>query len=222
MQQRTDSQKMAALLHVAGVHAIKVYNTFTFESPEVRDYATVIKKFEECCMPKVNEIYERYVFRNCMQEEREPIEKYVVRLKDKAQSCNYGNLKDSIIRDQIVCGLIDKRMRERLLREDNLSLDKAIQMCQASETTERQLRIFETHKGNGHVDAVLVSKPKQYTHLKADGRQGTAKQKVMESGDFLCRFCKQKHVKGKCPAYGKFCSKCKKRNHFAVACLSKK
>lgn len=31
-------------------------------------------------------------------------------------------------------------------------------------------------------------------------------------------FCKRRHEKGKCPAYGKICAKCNNRNHFAIVC----
>ncbi|KAL3842911.1 hypothetical protein ACJMK2_020886 [Sinanodonta woodiana] len=34
-----------------------------------------------------------------------------------------------------------------------------------------------------------------------------------------CRYCGGTHAKRECPAYGKVCSKCKKKNHFAKVCL---
>lgn len=37
-----------------------------------------------------------------------------------------------------------------------------------------------------------------------------------------CKFCSQSHRRGNCPAYGKICNNCSKRNHFAKCCLSKK
>ena len=44
-----------------------------------------------------------------------------------------------MIRDRIVLGVRSQRVRERLLREDDLDLGKAIKICQAAEVTERQI-----------------------------------------------------------------------------------
>ena len=44
---------------------------------------------------------------------------------------------------RLVCGTISERVQERLLREDELTLDKAISGCRADEeskTNERELR----------------------------------------------------------------------------------
>ncbi|KAM7307302.1 uncharacterized protein ISCGN_010938 [Ixodes scapularis] len=59
---RTDKQRTAILLHAAVPDAIEVYNTFTFALEEKQDYQTVLKKFEEYCMPQKNETYKRQVF----------------------------------------------------------------------------------------------------------------------------------------------------------------
>ena len=41
-------------------------------------------------------------------------------------------------------GIISQRVRERLLHEDDLTLQKAMQICQAAEATERQLNKLDT------------------------------------------------------------------------------
>ena len=35
-----------------------------------------------------------------------------------------------------------------------------------------------------------------------------------------CQYCGQQHARRQCPAYGKVCKKCGKRNHFANVCRS--
>lgn len=37
-----------------------------------------------------------------------------------------------------------------------------------------------------------------------------------------CKFCGYKHWYGRCPAFGKECSKCNKRNHFAKVCKAER
>ena len=53
-----------------------------------------------------------------------------------------------MIRDRIVLDIASQRVRERLLREENLNLTNAIKICQAAEATQRQI----TTLGNDVVD----------------------------------------------------------------------
>lgn len=110
-----ERRKNALLLTVAGRSALDVYNTFVFTEEEKDKYEAVIEKFEQYCTQRKNETYEKYVFRNRLQRESESIEQYVTDLRLKSQSCNFGTLCDSMIRDQIVIGVQDKRVRMQLL-----------------------------------------------------------------------------------------------------------
>lgn len=60
------------------------------------------------------------------QSSEETIDTYVTDLKHKAKDCEFGDLTDSLIRDIIVCGMRDDNVRARLLREADLTLEKAI------------------------------------------------------------------------------------------------
>ncbi|XP_064472560.1 uncharacterized protein K02A2.6-like isoform X1 [Ornithodoros turicata] len=194
---RSDKKKIATLLHVAGPEAVEVFNTFTLTSGERESYTTVLQRFEDYCTTKCNETYERYVFRCRMQGEGEQFESFYRDIQLKAQSCNFATLSDSFIRDQIVYGVLDRSLRERLLREENLTLTKTVQICKAAELTEEHKKIWsQTDKS---VDSVVKEKRRKY-------------------GGSRCKKCNSNHEPKKCPAYGKVCRKCKKRNHFAVCC----
>ncbi|KAJ8020171.1 hypothetical protein HOLleu_39692 [Holothuria leucospilota] len=52
---------------------------------------------------------------------------YVTDLCVKAKSCEFGDLFDSLIRNRIVCSITDHLVRARLLRDENLTQDKAVQ-----------------------------------------------------------------------------------------------
>ena len=149
---KTSRQKIALLLHVARKQAIEVYNTFSFTEKEDGDFDSVIEKFNSYCNPKKNETYERYVFHSRKQLQGEPIEQFVTDLKLKAHTCQFENLKDSMIRDRLVLGVTNTRVQERLLREENLNLEKAVKICQAAEATERQIQTLSTEKGASSSD----------------------------------------------------------------------
>ena len=141
--EKSDERKIALFLTVAGPESIEVYNTLTFTEEEKGKYDVVVQKFEDYCTPRKNETYERYIFRCRMQKENETFEQFVTDLKIKSQSCNFGTLSASLIKDQIVIGIADKKVKERLLREYDLDLEKAIQICQAAETAKTQMKTLE-------------------------------------------------------------------------------
>ena len=97
------------------------------------------------------------------------------------------------------------KVRERLLRESNLTLGKADEICRAAESTSQQLKLVESPEASIHV----VDRPpddSERKHMKE------------------CWKCGWRHAFYKrelCPAYGKICNKCQKPNHFAVKCRQK-
>ena len=132
-------QKIALLLPDAQYQTIEVYNTFSFTAEAEGKFESVIEKFNACCNPKKNETYERYVFHSRKQLQGEPVEQFVADLKLKAQTCQFDNLRDSMIRDRLVLGVSSQRVRKRLLRQEDLGLDKAVKICQAAEAIEKQI-----------------------------------------------------------------------------------
>jgi len=68
------------------------------------------------------------MFNSRKQFQGEVVEQFVTDLKIRAQSCNFGELQDSMIRDRLVLGITSQRVRERLLREEDLTLGKAVQI----------------------------------------------------------------------------------------------
>ncbi|UYV63024.1 AREL1 [Cordylochernes scorpioides] len=75
------------------------------------------KKIEDYCDPLKNTTYERYVFFTTSQNVGEGIESYVMELKKKK-----NELAESLIKDRLICGMLDDTLRERLLKERDLNL----------------------------------------------------------------------------------------------------
>ena len=95
--------------------------------------------------------WERHVFNTRHQQAGETIDQYLTDLKKKAKSCEFGDLNDSLIKDRVVCGILSDKNRARLLKQPDLTLAKAIDMCRADETTL-------THMNS--IGATNTSKPK--------------------------------------------------------------
>lgn len=63
-------------------------------------------------------------------------DKYYTRLKIAVGKCNFRHIRDSLRGDHILCGTDNYVIRERLLREMNLTLDKCLQLCRATELSK--------------------------------------------------------------------------------------
>lgn len=79
---------------------------------------------------------------------------YVNRLRKLASSCPFGTLTDELIRDRLVLGITDRSTKLRLLKEDGLNLNKAVNMCRSSEIANIQLKSMSTTKETEEVNAV--------------------------------------------------------------------
>ena len=127
-----------------------------------------------------------------------------------------------MIRDQIVFGTNEKKLREKLLRETELTLDSAIKICQASELARQHVLTFKepAHRAayqEGEAVNALSLKGKPQRKFK----NNDSKIKTNDKDLFACKRCGDKHQLRQCPAYGKTCTKCKGQNHYARMCLCK-
>lgn len=206
---KPDDQRIATLLTVIGQDALEVYNTFQFTNAEEVTIEDVLDKFESYCVPQSNITFERYKLLSRKQHSAESINEYVTCLKNLASSCEFGELSNSLVKDAMVLGVHDERLRETLLRELKLSLEKAISIARAAENAKTQATQIKSQEH----DVETLNKVK---HFKANRNSKPA--------DVIkCKFCGKEHERNKfkCPAFGKNCSKCKKPNHFAEQCRTR-
>ena len=57
------------------------------------------------------------------------LDNFLLALKGLISSCNYDTQRDSLLRDQIVFGIVDNDSREQLLSLSTLDLKKAVGIC---------------------------------------------------------------------------------------------
>ena len=88
-----------------GEGSLEIYHSFTWAAEKDNiDYKKVMEKFENYFTPKKNTILERFQFNKAVQNE-DDMDRFVTRLKNLATTCEFGNLKDELIRDHIVVGI---------------------------------------------------------------------------------------------------------------------
>ena len=75
-----DAQKKALLLHTVGIEVQELYETLTdpgpteeFEEDTATDFEKAVRTLNAYFVTKLNEPYERHVFRSMAQQERETV-----------------------------------------------------------------------------------------------------------------------------------------------------
>ena len=116
-------------------------------------------------------------------------------------------------------GIRDSKVRERLLREKNLSLEKTDEICRSHETMVQQMRVVGdaglsvADAGNGNA---VSKKPKRGKRRHIHGSRNA------NMWGNSCEFCRREPDLAKqenCPAFGRSCNMCGKKNHFANVCF---
>ena len=217
----SDEVKSAIFLHLAGPDALDVYNTVTFENKgDAQKLDKLLEKFEAYCIPRKNITWERHVSNTRNQKPGETIDEYVTDLRSKAKTCEFGDLTESLIRDRLVCGIINDKTRSRLLKKADLTLAGALDICHADEVTSTQMKLMSatiqhTTTDTDDKEVELVKRTQCRTANKSHPQAEPPK-------STQCGYCGGRHHPQQgCPAYGVNCRKCGRRNHFAKVCQSK-
>ena len=81
-----------------------------------------------------NVIIEHTKFNKRSQLPGKPVEQFVASLYNLAVDCNFGEVKDELIRDRIVVGIRDASLSKRLQMDPELTLEKAKTVVRLRET----------------------------------------------------------------------------------------
>ena len=193
-------------IRVATLRGIMGKDCYNIKTGRRKERVTsILDGLEKYFKPALNVTYERFVSNTCDQQSHEIIDEYVNKLRGLSETCEFETLRDSLIKDRVVLGTKNKQVRVTLLNQKELTLDKALSVCRNSKLTEQYLlKINDNSTSNVNFLQNVLRKEGEW---KREQRN--------------CEYCGFKHAKRKCPAYGKICQKCNKKNHFANVCKTK-
>ena len=138
------SSQINTLLYCLGEEAEDVLASTGISAEARAVYANVVAKFDAYFKVRTNVILERAKFNKRNQLEGESSETYITVLYSLVESCNYGPLKDEMLRDRIVVGIRDQRLSEQLQVDSELTLEKAKKMVRQREAVREQKRELES------------------------------------------------------------------------------
>ena len=186
----------------------------------------LFKNFDNYFTPKKNITYQRYRFFSYNQNDGQSIDSYATELRTRADHCDFGDLKDSLIRDKIIIGIRDSKTQERLLRESVLSLDKALQICRASKEVKVQIQEIQGASGGitntkvNFVNSKHKYRPQESSAHRPKSTMSRRKTTPASGHKNRCNQCGRLHNKdkSKCPAVNQRCHNCGMLGYFAVVC----
>ena len=194
-----DVVKKASFLHHVGERVFEMYQSV--EKKE-HTFKQMITELDQFFVEKINVEYEKYVFSQAKQARNEQFDCFVNRLRVLAKNCGFVD-KDSEIKSRIIQGCFSETLRIRALTE-NLDINELINLGRNMEVAKAQS------------SSIFDEKPKIVAAVSE--RNTESMRRVAKK----CGFCGQIHKPGpdSCPAKGKKCNKCSKRNHFSSVCRS--
>ena len=141
-----------------------VYNTWNLSSEESKKLTTYYEKFEAYVKPKSNNIFARYKFHNIVQQEKEPFEQFLTKLKIEVKDCGYKD-PDEMVRDRVVIGCFLKKVRGNLVQEGSeLPLEKAVDIARTQEMSNTQLQSMAPEENNVNTLGKRRETKQKYKH----------------------------------------------------------
>ena len=104
-----------------------------------------------------NKRAERYAFRRWAQSQCESITEYIAALRDLASTCDFGDFREDAICDQMIENMYNHKIRERLLADENIDLDKAIVIAVGLENAIRDAKTMDPHRLSDDFDKCQCS-----------------------------------------------------------------
>ena len=223
--QERDPNKLELLFLHIGPEVVDVIQDCT-------SYDEAIKALDDAYLKTPNEVYARHLLSTRSQKPEESIDEFLLSLNNLATDCKFTAVTASqnraaFVRDSFIRGLKYPNIRARLLENDTLTLDEAVQQARSLEQAQRNA---EAYSAPSHPPAAAASsnpspsRPTDDSRVETEETAAAARRATRQSGSSSvpCFFCGLKrHPRSACPARNSICEKCGKAGHWQVVCRSK-
>lgn len=148
-----------------------------------------------------------------VQGESETAEDFILKVKLQAESCEFGLFKETVIRDKLVMGVLDKQVQQRLIEEEDLTLAIAEKIIVNREVAGARTRLMNGRmNGNRLLVVAKVDNSKRTVYSSRRPRSKERRSRNDESRTrsrsrsfstprkpYFCQFCNKKgHTKKYC------------------------
>ena len=196
------------LIYAMGGNANETLESFHVSTTNKEEWTfeKIVERFNRHFVGRTNTIFERARFNRRVQRENEPVIDFIDDLYKLAQTCQFGELTNELIRDRIVVGIRNNDLSRKLMQDENLDLNKAVKQAKASEMIKEHQEILKANISFVKRDDSTKRRP------KFSATQEKEKKCFNCGGKF--------HRRQECPARNATCFKCQQKGHFRSVCRS--
>ena len=215
-------KQINTLLYCFGEEAAAVLSSTDITEDERKVYDSVVLKFAAFFQVRRKVIFERARFNQRNQLGGETVKQYIMELYKLAESCNYADMTDEMIRDRLVVGIRDSALSQRLQLDTGLMLEKAKTMVHQREAVGEQQQLL---KGTGTAETHSLDELQRRNHRKqwkgSRPKRNYNYGKTQTQSKQCQRYERDQHHRDKCPAKEAMCHRCSKKGHYSTQCFSK-
>ncbi|CAB4011562.1 Transposon Ty3-I Gag-Pol poly [Paramuricea clavata] len=224
LNNKSDAEQVSTLLYAMGECADDILKTLQIDEDKA-SYEEVKSALENHFSDRRNVLVERARFNRRVQRTGEPVDTFIQDLYKIAADCEYGTLKNELIRDRIIVGVVDDSLSDRLQSKPKLTLQEAVQIARQAEERKHNRDVVrgDATKSSDVYYVRNGAQTKGRYHKQNPRSQETKGPHTppKKSGD-KCNWCgHERHDRKVCPARSVTCNKCKKKGHYQAVCQSK-
>ena len=180
--------------------------------PAEKTFDDIVKLMSEHYNPKPTPTVQRCLFNARSRKQGETVAKFIAELKRLTEYCEFGDRLDEMMRDRLVCGINEERWQKRLLAEPNLTYKKAIDIAQALETAEKNVKDISNGKDMPPPRIHHVGyKERERSQIHKPGVGG--KEVTSSTSSYSCYRCNGSHKATECRFKEATCHYCGKLGH---------
>ncbi|KAJ8729092.1 hypothetical protein PYW07_017128 [Mythimna separata] len=237
LDKSSEKRKIAILLHLIGERGLNIFNTFNLKL-DGSTLSEVKSKFDNFFEPRRNVTMSRYAFFTRRQTKSESISDFLTDLEIKSKDCEFGTLRESLIKDIFIANMDNdlSHVRQRLLQEPDLTYERMQELTRtlivaqqdaekivrdSSVPGENVMHLSRKNRGRGDSRQRASSRRSASNSRRSASSSRKSASNSEHSSTRTCGRCGQSH-RFKCPATAVQCRSCKNFGHFAKYCLKNK
>ena len=212
LSNRPTNDQISTMVYAMGDQAEDILNTL--HVPGDASYEQLQQTLDAYFGVRRNLVIERAKFNRRNQQPGESVDVFIQDVYRLAEHCDYGVLREQLIRDRIVVGVIDNALSDRLQAQADLTLDQSVQLSRQTEARKLQRNVLSGGDTKFNPTTVEMVKRGQ----RSTGKHSAATLKYHAG---KCKWCsQQQHDRKACPARQAICHNCQKPGHFSSVCRS--
>ncbi|KFM71742.1 hypothetical protein X975_23396, partial [Stegodyphus mimosarum] len=198
VKEATEERKLQLLCNFVSASVYQYIN-------DSQSYDNAINVLDSLYITKRNEIFARHCLASRFQQTGESVNEYLQILKQLSKDCEFKSVtaeenKHEYIRDAFIRGLKNPRIRERLLENASISLEKAYDQARA-------LELAEHHSASYLISSSApVAAVEQCENKNEDSEQLEVVAPIRSRKCFFCG--RDLHLRSICPAKDAICRRC--------------